>query len=150
MTSALSANIWLIAAGWLSLAASALHIACIFGGGPWYRALGAGEGMARLAERGDWRPAVITAGIALVLLVWAAYAFAGAGMMRRLPLQRLALVAISAVLLLRGSVMFYPSAFRRPDLSEEFILWSSVIVFAFGVTFAVGTWRAWNSLSGEL
>jgi heme/copper-type cytochrome/quinol oxidase subunit 3 len=150
MTSPFPANIWLIAAGWLSLAAAGLHVACIIGGGPWYRALGAGQAMARLAERGDWRPVLITAGIALVLAVWAAYAFAGAGIIRLLPLQRIALVAISAVLLLRGSVMFYPAAFRRPDLSEGFILWSSVIVFAFGVTFAVGTWRAWNSLSGEL
>lgn len=70
---------WLLVGGWLSVAAALLHIACIFGGPDWYRFFGAGEAMARAAARGDRRPALITLGIAAALLVWAAYAFSGAG-----------------------------------------------------------------------
>ena len=68
----LSINLWLLAVGILSAAASGLHIAIIFAGAPWYRFFGAGERMAKLAEAGSWRPAVVTAGIAFILLVWSA------------------------------------------------------------------------------
>ena len=59
-----------------------LHLAIIAGGPDWYRFFGAGEGMARMAERGMLKPALITLGIAAILAVWAAYAFAGAGLIR--------------------------------------------------------------------
>ena len=136
----------LLVGGALSLSAAMVHVACIVGGAKWYRFLGAGEGMARAAERGDWRPAAVTAAIALVLALWAAYAVAGTGVIPRLPLMRTALVAISAIYLLRGLVLFVPSALRRPDLSGTFIVWSSLIVLGFGLIYAIGTWRVWNSL----
>lgn len=138
---------WLIAGGCLSLAASALHFACIFGGPDWYRFFGAGEGIARAAERGSWTPALLTSGIALVLAIWAAYAFAGAGLIWRLPLMRAALVAISAIYLMRGLFVLWPPAFGRDDLSGDFMLWSSLIVLGYGIVYAVGTWQAWPRLS---
>jgi hypothetical protein len=137
---------WLVAGGGLSLAASLLHLACIVGGPGWYRALGAGEGMARAAERGDWYPAAITMGIALLLAVAAAYAFSGAGLVARLPLLRLGLVVITIVYLLRGMVLFMPSALQRPDLTTTFLIWSSLIVLVFGLVHAIGTWLAWQML----
>jgi len=140
-------NPWLIAGGWMSLAAAAAHIACIFGGPDWYRFFGAGEPIARAAERGSWVPALITLVIASILAIWAAYAFAGAGLIRRLPLMRSALVAISAVYLARGLVIFYPPLLGRSDLTWTFMLWSSLIVMAMGIVYAIGTWRAWPTLS---
>jgi hypothetical protein len=137
-------NPWLLLGGCLSAGASLLHLACIAGGPDWYRALGAGEGMARAAERGDWRAAGITTVIALVLGTASAYAFSGAGLIARLPLLKLGLVVITAVYLLRGLVLFMPSALARPDLSTSFLIWSSAIVLAFGIIHAVGTWRAWQ------
>jgi hypothetical protein len=139
-------NPWLIAGGGLSLAAALVHLGCIVGGPAWYRFFGAGEGMARAAARGDWRPAAIAAGIAALLAIWAAYAFSGAGLIGRLPLLRTALLAITAVYLLRGLVLFRPSLLGRPDLSSGFLLWSSLIVLAIGLIHAVGTWRAWPTL----
>jgi hypothetical protein len=47
----------------------------------------------------------------------------------------------------RGLFVLAPSAFARPDLSPEFMLWSSLIVLAVGLTHAVGTWQAWPHLS---
>lgn len=140
-------NGWLLAGGWLSASAALLHLACIAGGPDWYRFFGAGEGVAQAAERGSWTPALMTAGIAAILSLWAAYAFAGAGVIRRLPLMRTALVLISAIYLARGLLVLHPPAFNRPDLSPAFILWSSLIVLVFGVFYAIGTWRAWPMLS---
>lgn len=139
-------NRWMIAAGILSAAAAILHLAVIAGGPAWYRFFSAGERMARMAERGAIEPILITLGIAAVLAAWAAYAFAGAGMIRRLPLIRTALVAITAVYLLRGLILAPLLAFR-PDRIDAFTLWSSLIVLAYGIVHAVGTWRAWPALS---
>lgn len=149
MTSLQQGNIWLIIGGCLSAAASLLHLGCIIGGPDWYRFFGAGERVAQAAARGSWVPAAMTLGIATVLVIWAAYAFSGAGLIARLPLLRTGLIVISAVYILRGLVLFFPSAFQRPDLSESFLRWSSAIVLAFGLVYAIGTWRSWNSLSGE-
>jgi hypothetical protein len=139
-------NLWLIAGGILSLAAALLHLAVIAGGPDWYRFFGAGEEMARLAERGSPVPAVVTVLIALLLAIWAAYAFAGAGLIRRLPLMRTALVLISAIYLLRGLVLI-PIALPGPPPLDAFTLWSSLIVLVCGIAYALGTWGAWPSLS---
>ena len=142
-------NPWLIAGGCLSALAALLHLAVIAGGPDWYRFFGAGEGLARAAERGEMTPHLMAAAIAALLAVWAAYAFAGAGAIRRLPLMRTALVLISAIYLLRGMFVLSPALFARPDLSSAFMLWSSLIVLVYGMTYAIGTWRAWPELSGR-
>ncbi|HEX8620447.1 MAG TPA: hypothetical protein VF718_00600 [Allosphingosinicella sp.] len=137
---------WLIAAAALSGAAALLHLATIAGGPGWYRFLGAGERMARLAEAGSPRPALITLLIASVLAIWSAYALAGAGLIPRLPLLRTALVTITAVYLLRGLVLA-PALAMNGGRASPFLWWSSLIVLAFGITYAVGTFRAWPTLA---
>jgi hypothetical protein len=141
-----SGRSWLLLAGWLSVAASALHLAAILGGPAWYRALGAGEEMAEASARGLLTPTLITLFIAAVLAVWAAYAFSSAGWLPRLPLTRTALVAISTVLLLRGLGVPLMTAWR-PDLSTTFIATTAVIVTAYGAVFATGTVLAWTRLA---
>lgn len=141
-------NPFLIAGGVLSGAASLLHLAVIAGGPSWYRFFGAGEGMAQMAERGSLTPTLVTIGIATVLAVWAAYAFAGAGLIPRLPLMRTALVLISAVYLLRGLVLI-PALVLNPGGVTPFVLWSSLIVLVYGLCYAVGTWVAWPALSAR-
>ncbi|MEQ7156232.1 hypothetical protein [Brevundimonas aurifodinae] len=138
----------LIVGGVLSALASVLHLAVILGGPGWYRFFGAGEGMARMAERGSIYPTLITIGIASVLAVWSAYAFAGAGLIPRLPLMRTALVLISAVYLLRGLVLI-PAFIVNPGGILPFVLWSSLIVLVYGIAYAVGTWIAWPGLSAR-
>lgn len=137
---------WLIAGGLLSALAAALHLAVIVGGPDWYRFFGAGEAMARAAERGSPVPALVTLAIAALLAVWAAYAFAGAGLIRRLPLMRLALVAISAIYLARG-LLVVPVALTVPYGEAAFDYWSSLIVLGYGLAYAIGTWRAWPALA---
>jgi hypothetical protein len=134
-------------AGSMSLAGAAVHLATIAGGPDWYRFFGAGEPLARAAERGSPIPALITTAIAVLLLLWAAYAFSAAGLVQRLPLLRTGLVVISLIYLARGLFLFAPAAFGRPDLSPAFIFWSSLIVLVMGLTHAAGTALAWPTLS---
>jgi hypothetical protein len=139
------ANRWLVIGGWLSLIAALLHVACIVGGGDWYRFFGAGEELARADEAGSWMPAIVTAGIATVLSVWAAYAFSGAGLLRRLPLIRTALVIISAIYLLRG--LFIIPIMIEPAMRNPFDIWSSLIVLGYGFVYTAGTWQFWKQQS---
>ncbi|MBX9615159.1 MAG: hypothetical protein K2X25_06150 [Caulobacteraceae bacterium] len=139
-------NPLLVAGGVLSAAASVLHLAVIVGGPSWYRFFGAGEAMVRMAERGSLYPTIVTIGIASVLAVWSAYAFAGAGLIPRLPLMRTALIAISTVYLLRGLVLI-PAFVINPGGVQPFVLWSSLIVLVYGLFYTVGTWIAWPTLS---
>jgi len=137
---------WLIAAGMLNAGAALLHLACVIGGPAWYRFLGAGERMARLAESGSLRPALITIGIATVLGFWSAYAFSGAGMLPRLPLLQPALIAICTAFTLRAAALPLMLT-RMPDRSPTFLVWSSAIVLGFAVVHAVGIWLNWSRLA---
>ena len=143
------ANIWLMIGGGLSAAAALAHVVIVIGGPAWYRFFGAGEQLARLAERGSPVPALVTLAIATVLAGWAGYAFAGAGLIRRLPFTRAALVLITGIYLARGLVVFSPDVLMRSDLSSSFLLYSSLIVLAYGVIHAVGTWQVWTELSSR-
>ena len=136
----------LVVAGCLSAVAAALHLAVIAGGPSWYRFFGAGERMARLAERGALRPTLITLAIASVLALWATYAFSGAGLIPRLPLLRLGLATIALVYLLRGSLIFW-MLIARPSAVTAFWIWSSAIVLVYGAAYAFGAWLVWPILS---
>ncbi|KQT32234.1 hypothetical protein ASG29_10455 [Sphingomonas sp. Leaf412] len=138
-------NVWLVAAGVLSATASLLHVATIVGGPNWYRFFGAGEEMARAAERGSAMPGLVTAAIATVLAIWALYAFSAAGVVRRMPLLRTALVLITGVYLLRGLALI-PLLALKPHLVDTFAVVSSLVALCYGVTYAIGTWQAWPSL----
>jgi hypothetical protein len=140
---------WLVAAAALSAAAAVLHLGAIAGGPAWYRYLGAGERMATLAEAGSPKPTLITLAIAAVLAIWSAYALAGAGLIRPLPLMRIALVTITAIYLLRGLVLLPALALHGGKVSA-FLWWSSLIVLAYGIVYAVGTAHAWPKLAGGI
>jgi hypothetical protein len=139
-------NYFLIAGGAMSAVAAALHLGCILFGASWYRFLGAGEKMARLAEAGSSYPARVTLVITAMLLVWSAYALSGAGVIPRLPLLRTILCAIAAVYLFRGFV-FYPLMPLFPGNSTTFWLVSGAICAAIGVVHAIGITQAWPVLS---
>ena len=94
---------WAGAAG-LDLLAAALHVAVVLGGPAWYRFFGAGEAMARMAERGHSWPAVLTLAISAVLCVFGAYAMTAGGHFPALPMPRDALMAITAIYALRALV----------------------------------------------
>jgi len=98
--------------------------------------------MARAVEAGKIKPALVTLAIASVLLVWAMYAFSGAGLAPRLPFTNLALALISAVYLARA---FAFPLLRPvfPENSTTFWLVSSSICLVLGLLHAVGVVAVW-------
>jgi hypothetical protein len=141
---------YLIVGGGLSLLAAMMHLAIIAGGPSWYRFFGAGEKMARMAEAGLIKPTVITLGIAVVLFVWALYAFAGAGMITNLPFQKFILVCITLIYLCRGIVGFYFALYPHGKVSQEnsakFWFWSSSVCLFFALIHAKGLVDPWHVL----
>jgi hypothetical protein len=138
-------NAFLITGAALSALAALAHLGCIMFGAPWYRAMGAGEKMARMAMAGSWRPAIVTAFIAAVLATWSLYALSGAGVIPRLPLLRTALCLITGVYLLRG-VAGFPLMFHPLGRSTAFWLWSSAICLAIGLVYLAGLRQVWARL----
>src|SRR3982751_640420 len=140
-------HVWLRWGAWLTAAAALLHVAIILGGPAWYRFFGAGERMARLAARGALFPAVLTAGIASVLVVWALYGFSGAGVIRRLPLLRPGLMLIAGVFGVRGllgiPVVLLADGPYAAELRGRlpFLVATSLVCVALSVCYAVGAAR---------
>ncbi|MBE0364574.1 hypothetical protein PULV_a2293 [Pseudoalteromonas ulvae UL12] len=135
-----------IVAGSLSSMAALLHLACIYFGASWYRFFGAGEQMAQWAEQGLIKPTLITLFIFSVLSVWAAYAFSAAGLIRRLPLRRTALLLITAVYVVRGLGGFFLIS-TPMGRSPEFWLWSSGICLVIGLIHSFALIQTWPQLA---
>ena len=138
-------NIPLAAGALLSAVAALLHLGIVAGGPAWYRFFGAGERFARAAEQGRLYPTVVTLGIAAVLFTWSMYALAGAGVIGALPFLKAALVAITAVYLVRA-VAFAPLVLAKGGAITPFVVWSSLICFGYGAVHLVGLVQRWRAL----
>lgn len=143
----LTINPWLLLGAALSALAALLHLAIIVGGAAWYRFFGAGETMARMAEAGRAYPHVLTAGIGLMLLLWQAYALAGAGcsIVSGLPWIKATLTLITGIYLLRGLALV-PLWLLAPAQISPFLIWSSLICGGYGLVHAIGLRQVWSRL----
>jgi hypothetical protein len=139
-------NVPLAVGALLSAIAALLHLGIIAGGPAWYRFFGAGERFARAAAQRRWYPTLVTLGIATVLGAWSAYALAGAGLIGTLPLLKAALVGITAVYLVRG-MAYAPLVLAKGGRITPFVVWSSLICFAYGLVHLVGLVQRWPALT---
>ena len=138
----MSTNIYLSIGAILNAVIAVLHVGCIYFGATWYRYMGAGEGMAKLAERGSVKPTVITSFIVLVFIIWSFYALSGAGVIIELPLLRWVLLAVTLIYLLRGALGFF--LYTKPlGRTPAFWLWSSSICLALGLIHMLGLKQIW-------
>jgi len=141
---------YLFFAGVAASAGAMLHIAILFGGPDWYAFFGAPQRLVDMARAGNIRAPISCLVIAAFLALLAAYAFSGAGVIRRLPFLRLVLASIAGVLILRGA-LFVPLILWRPGtLSgicecrsvDAFIIITSILCLAMGVGYALGALAA--------
>lgn len=98
-----------------------------------------------MAAAGHWYPTVATLVIAGMLSLWSLYALSGAGLLRRLPLLRVVLIAITGIYLLRG-IAFVPLMAHFPGNSMSFWYASSATCLVFGIVHAIGIRQAWSRL----
>ncbi len=128
-----------------SVAASLTHIWAIMVGPDAYASLGAPPEVVASAEAGTLYAPTVTIFIAIVIMVWALYALSAAGYLPRLFLRRTALIAIAAVLLLRGLILI-PAIILAPEHLGAFAYWSSGICVLLGGLFALGLVLGWRQL----
>lgn len=130
-----------------------LHIAIILGGADWYRASGAGEGLAVLAESGSLYPAFLGSILTSIFFGWSIYALSGAGLIRRLPFLKAALIAIALLCTVRGLYGFVIPIIIQSEyvikLGTAFWLYSSAIWLAIGLCYAAGLRKNWQYLSSQ-
>lgn len=91
----------LLAAGLATIAIALVHVVALFIGPKALAYLDAPD-LAEMMERGSPVPVIATGGVIVVMLTFAAYAFAGAGVLRPLPKLSLALAVIGAIFVVRG------------------------------------------------
>lgn len=147
----INAKTLLVLAGTFSLALAFLHVEIIYVGAPAYRFFGAGEQMAVWSEAGSLLPTMLTLAVALVLAVFAAYAFSGAGLIRDLPFLRIGLWAIGGVLTLRGLAVICQTAqlmWGQPGPARE--MFFSLVSLALGFVYLAGAHGASASRASGL
>lgn len=138
-------NVYLTIGASLSAIAAFMHLACIYFGAPLFRFLGT-EAMAQMYEAGNYtQPVIACVVLTTMLLTWSAYALSGAGVIRKLPLLRLALVCITGVYLVRAFI--FPIIMPYfPGNSQLFWYVSSSITLMFGLVHLVGLKQVWRTL----
>jgi len=133
-------NFPLIIAGIFSLFAGLLHLLIIYKGTVWYEFFHAGERIVALSKQGSLIPSFVTSFIAVVLIIWAAYAFSGAQLIGKLPLLKPILIIITCIYLIRGLAII-PLYLFYPERYDPFMLWSSVVCLIIGLFYFIGMYK---------
>ena len=144
-------NQWLKLGGILSFAVALLHVVIIFVGASAYRYFGASEDMATAAESGSAFPALLTFVLVAVFAIWGFYGLSGAGVVRRLPLLKIALLLIGSVYTLRGVAVFqqlFQIAASSAEVAPREIVFSLVSLII-GLAYLLGTISNWNGLGAN-
>jgi putative oxidoreductase len=131
-------------------AAALLHLAIPIGGPDWYAFFHAPDRLVHMARTGSSYPLISCVAIAVILGVFALYAFSGAGAINRLPFLRPVLAFVAAIFVLHGIafvplILWYPYPLRAVcgcHSVDAFIIVTSVVLFALGVGYALGVLNA--------
>jgi len=135
-------NVFLIAGGVSSALIALLHVVLVFRPDLFqYVAPGQGDALSQMAEQGSGIIVAATAALALIFALWAAYAFSGAGLIRRLPLLGAALIAIGVIYFLRG--LFLPTEINmvvNQGYPFRFVVFSTISLVT-GLLYLIGAWQ---------
>lgn len=104
--------------------------------------------MARKADSGSTYPAVLTFFLVVVFAIWGCYGLSGAGIIRRLPLLKIALVLIGMIFTFRGVAVF-PQLFKIVTTSAQIAprqLVFSLVSLVTGLAYLIGTILNWSCI----
>lgn len=136
----------------LSAGVALLHVAIVFWGAPGYLYFDAGEEMVAMAQGGSIVPGFVTALLAIVFAVWAAYALSGAGAIGRLPLLRTGLVTIGTIYTVRGLLVIPQLVWGisgHPGPLEVKDVVFSVVPLVIGLLYLLGARSVWTQLDAS-
>jgi hypothetical protein len=139
----------LVAAGIGSAIVSAAHLAAIFIGPRAYVFLGAPQ-LAPMAAQGSPLPALATGLLVIIFGLWSIYAFSGAGLIRELPLLRVALLLVGLAYTVRGLLVCLDLVIwlqgRHP--APRMVAFSAISL-VLGILYGVGWWRTGKFMGAD-
>ena len=131
---------FLVSAGVIAGLTATWHLLMIIGGVGWYGFARAPQYIIESANAKTLLAPMAAIGIAILMFTCATYAFSGAGVIRKIPLLKSALIVISLICLARGviiSPLFYPVR-----LLGTWHLVASSVWFFVGICFLLGAVNA--------
>lgn len=139
-------NVYLIVAGVMSALISLLHILLAIKP-DLYQYIGpGGDALTKMAVQGSGIIILASLLLALIFALWAVYAFSGAGLIKRLPLLRTALIVIGVIYLLRA--LFLPTEIQmvwNEAYPIRFVIFSKISLLV-GAFYLLGIWKGWQTL----
>lgn len=126
----------LIAGGCIAAITAIWHLICIVGGPDWYVFARAPKIVVDSARQGTLLAPLSTAVIAVLMFTCTLYAFSGAGVIRKIPFLKSALIVISFICLVRALVVIPYLISSKLDTWE---LVASSCWFFVGICFLMGT-----------
>jgi hypothetical protein len=128
---------FLISAGVIASASAIWHLLCIFGGPSWFAFARAPQQIIESAQQGTMLAPIGTIIVATLMFACSVFAFSAAGIIRKVPLLKSALLTISLLCILRAL-----SAIPTIATSNGLDVWqivASAVWFYVGICFVTGS-----------
>ena len=134
---------FLVIGGVIAAATAIWHWLCIIGGPSWFVFARAPQAVVESARQGTLFAPISTLLVGALFMSCTAYAFSGAGLIRKIPLLNPALISISILCILRG-LYFMPYLLNsaKPDI---WLLVSSLVWLFCGICFLLGSLEQFSS-----
>ena len=127
----------LILAAVISSVTALAHMSCIILGTSCYKAQLAPPEMIQSSIDGTLLAPLVTLFISALFLTCALFAVSGAGLIKKLPLQNIALIVIAVLCLLRGMATI-PLSYIFPEMVSTFSILAGFVWFISGCLFFYG------------
>ena len=135
----------LISVAALALFTALSHMSCIVLGPECYRAQMAPEALIELSKSKPWRAAFETTLVSLLFVATAIFCLSGAGVIRKVPLLKPAIISISVICTLRG-IATLPLSILFPEQVTPFSIIAGTLWF-FAGTLCIAGYRLVNKES---
>lgn len=127
----------LISAGVIACASAIWHLLCIFGGPHWYAFARAPQQIIDSSQQGTLLAPIGTIIVASLMFACTVFSFSAAGLIRKVPLLKSALITISILCTVRGLAAI-PTFANSTGLDLWQII-ASTVWFYVGICFAAGS-----------
>jgi len=126
----------LISAGGIASASAIWHLLCIFGGPSWFVFARAPQQIIDSAQQGTLLAPIGTIVVASLMFACTIFAFSAAGLIRKVPLLKPALIIIAAICTLRGLIAI--PTFISVTGADIWQIIASTVWFYVGICFTAG------------
>jgi hypothetical protein len=127
----------LISAGIIASASAIWHLLCIFGGPSWFAFARAPKAIIDSSVQGTLLAPIGTIVVASLMFACTVFAFSAAGLIRKVPLLKSALITIATLCILRGLIVI--PVFVTSSGLDYWQIVASTVWFYVGICFIAGS-----------